>query len=391
MPVIIAVIMLFSFFGCNSNPGDSEYNKALKLWKQGHLVRARASMEKAINKHAGSPQNAVAYNQLGLILWALNEPQKAQQAFNDSRKLDPNRFDACYNLGSVLSWGGQFAEAQQILTEAALLRPNDGRALEILTVAQVAEKNWNDAEINLNNALAQNPNSARLEMTRALIELHSNAGEHNVLRTLKGIRDANPEYAPVAFNMGMIYYHWLNDGKNAEKLFEEFLQLSPSGEMADLAGDTIKEIRAGRFPDTSIAANTPLANSHSVLRFNRPEKPNRKAAQEAFSVAFKHHSDTNFDQAIKDYIKVIEFDDTYADAFYNLGLCFGSVQQLDKACAAYSESLKLNPGNQNARYGLAYTYYQLGRKDDALREVEIILSAEPTNSNAVNLKALLRS
>ncbi|MFC1467912.1 tetratricopeptide repeat protein [Verrucomicrobiota bacterium] len=388
-PAILSTVVLLAFFGCNVNPGDREYHRALKLWEQGKLVRARASLEKAINKRAGSQKNAVAYNQLGLILWELNEPQKAQQAFNDSRKLDARRFDACYNLGSVLCWGGQLSEAQEVLREASMISPQDSRPLEALAVARLKNKDWKGASVDLKSALKRNPGSARLETAQALIDLHSAAGSAAAVRRLKSVIEKDPKYAPAVFNMGAIYYHWLKDGAKAEKFLEEYLQLAPQGAMAELASDTVKEIRAGRYPNKKAASEIAATSPESALRFSRPAQPNRKAAADAFSEAFKYHAATDFNRAIASYIKAIEFDDTYADAFYNLGLCYYSVQQLDKACAAYRYALKLNPGNHAVRYGLAYTYYQLKRYGDAGRELQLLLQADPNNSNAANLMTLV--
>lgn len=390
VPVLLLAAVGFAFFGCNGNPGDREYNRALKFWQRGKLVRARASMEKAINKRAGSQKNAVAYNQLGLILWELNEPQKAQQAFNDSRKLDAQRFDSCYNLGSVLSWGGQLSEAQEVLREASMIKPEDSRPLEVLAVARLKERDWKGAAVDLKAALKRNPDSVRLETAQALVDLHSSAGSATALRRLKSVIKDDPSYAPAVFNMGAIYYHWLNDGEKAEKFLNEYLQLAPEGPMAELANETIKEIRAGRYPATQSTSRIASRVEESALKFNHPAQPNRKAAADEFNQAFKYHAATDFKRAIEHYIKAIEFDDTYADAFYNLGLCYYSIQQLDKACAAYRYALKLNPGNHAVRYGLAYTYYQLKRYGDAEAELQIILQADPNNSNAANLLPLVQ-
>lgn len=390
VPLILSGVALFAFFGCNGNPGDREYNRAQKQWAQGKLVRARASLEKAINKRAGSQKNAVAYNQLGLILWELNEPQKAQQAFNDSRKLDSQRFDACYNLGSVLGWGGQLSEAEEVLREASMIRPQDGRSLEVLTAARLRAKDWSGASAVMASAQKRNPGSARLETARALIELHSSDGSASAIKRLKSVIETDPSYAPAFFNMGSIYYHWLKDGVTAAKFLESYLQLAPEGPVSQLATETIQEIRAGLYPNKNAATVGAPSAPESVLKFNHPTQPNRKAAADAFNEAFKYHAATDFNRAISGYIKVIEFDDTYADAFYNLGLCYYSVQQLDNACAAYRYALKLNPGNHTVRYGLAYTYYQLKRYGDAEAELRLILQSDPDHPNAANLLPLVR-
>jgi tetratricopeptide (TPR) repeat protein len=388
VPVAFAAVMLFAFFGCNDNPGDREYNRALKLWERGKLVRARASLEKAINKRAGSPKNAVAYNQLGAILWDLNEPQKAQQAFNDSRKLNPQRFDACYNLGAVLCWGGQLSEAREVLREAAMINPQDGRALEVLASAYLKARDWKGAGVELGEASRRNPDSPRIQTAQAIVELHSSEGSPVAIRRLKSVIESHPNYAPAFFNMGAIYQHWLKDRANAEKFLEGYLRLAPDGPMAEMAGEMIRELR-GEAPRVSTARSASTSAPSSVLRFNRPAKPNRPAAVEAFGEGFKHQLATDLKRAIDAYIKAIEFDDTYADAFYNLGLCYTGVQQLDKACAAYGFAVELNPGNNDARYALAYGYYQLKRYDDAKAQLQMILTADPDDSKAVNLMTLV--
>ena len=67
------------------------------------------------------------------------------------------------------------------------------------------------------------------------------------------------------------------------------------------------------------------------------------------------HCAGNFEQAIKDFTKVLEHDATNANAYFNRGSTHDSIGAYDKAIADYSKALELdksgNGGNGNGRGG----------------------------------------
>ena len=68
-----------------------------------------------------------------------------------------------------------------------------------------------------------------------------------------------------------------------------------------------------------------------------------------------------------------ENDDTFVNAFYNLGLVYRQRQDLDLAGEAFQRALKLNPDMLNARYNLALVYYELKQDDESAGELKKIL------------------
>jgi len=72
------------------------------------------------------------------------------------------------------------------------------------------------------------------------------------------------------------------------------------------------------------------------------------------------------DKAIEEARKALDIDPNSPDALYVLGGAYGDKGMFDQAIAAHKKLATVNP---NWKYGLAETYAQAGRKDDALKLV----------------------
>jgi len=368
--------LLLLFFGCQGKPGDRDYRRALKEWNGGQLVRARASMEKALRKRAGNERNAAAYNQLGLMLWELNEPQQALDAFNASREISADRFDAAYNLGLAFLRQNNVQAAQSLLTEAALMRPLDSRPLEWLGQSFLKQKQQQAAFKTLSDALARNPNSLQIKTALALSLVYPGRSIEPAVKMLHEIVQSQPDYAPALFNLAMLYRH-AGRKEEAQKFETAFIATAPETETAR------------RMLDSGITGIRPAPASNALI-FSRPSLPNRAMADEAFTRAFSHYATGEYERAFKLYLQAIEADDTYENAFYNLALTGYALKKLPEAKGACLETLALNPGNENARYMLALICYNLDDMSTAETHLHTVLQTNPDHVQAAGLLNLIR-
>lgn len=371
LPALLASVL---FFGCGRKPGEKLYHEALVEWNSGNLVRARALLEKSIRRRAGSPENAEAYNRLGTLLWEMGNTKDAVNAFTESYRLDA-QYDVLCNLGVALGAQNDFAGAEQAFREASLIRPDDPRPLAFTGIIYAKNKKWADAERTLNHALEHTPDDPQLQTALALAELHT-AGAGAALNRLQAVTKKNPDYAPALFNTGSIYRYWLKNQTEAKRAFEACLQkTSGTNTLADLTRKELKSM---------------TGSGAEKITYTPPHAPNRAAADKNFQNALACHKKNDLTNAIKWYTAAIEADDTYEQAFYNLGLAYYAANRLELASDAFARAVQLNPAFASARYNRALAEYRLGHSDRARSELKIVLSQQPAYPPAIDLMNRLR-
>lgn len=372
LPALLASVL---FFGCGRKPGEKLYHEALAEWNNGNLVRARALLEKSIRRRAGSLENAEAYNRLGTLLWEMGSTKEAVAAFTESYRLDAGQYDVLCNLGVALSAQNDFTAAEQAFREASLIQPNDPRPLAFTGVVYAKIQKWNDASRNLNRALERLPDDPRLQTALALTDLHT-AGADAALKRLLAVTKKNPDYAPAFFNTASVYRYWLKNPTEARRWFELYLGKDSSEPFAARARAELQSIASG--------------NSGEKLNFTPPRTPSRVTADKYFQTALNYQKKNDFDSAARWYIKAVEADDTYEQAFYNLGLTYYAVSRLELASDAFARAVQINPAFTSARYNSALTEYRLGHSDRARSELEIVLSQQPAYQPAIDLMNRIR-
>ena len=98
---------------------------ALRLAKQGDYTEAIALLSQLIDRH---PQNAVDYNNRGLIYFQSGELQKALRDYNTALQLNPNLASAYNNRANYYAACGELAAAITDYDRAIDLNPSHVRA-----------------------------------------------------------------------------------------------------------------------------------------------------------------------------------------------------------------------------------------------------------------------
>lgn len=339
LPSLLAAVL---FFGCGRKPGEKLYQEALSHWEAGNLVRARTLLEKSIRRSAGSDRNAEAANRLGVLLWEMGNPKEAAEAFGESVRLDGSQYSVLCNLGIALGASGEPEAAEHAFREALLLQPDDPRPLAFAGVLYAKHRHWQDAARNLNRAAEKMPDDPRLQNALAIAELHL-SGPSDALKRLQAVARAHPDYETAALNIASIQHHWINNRAEPKR-----------------------------------------------ITFNPPAVPDRTKADPLFQKALAFHKKNDFGNAVKAYILVLEADDRYEQAFYNLGLACYASDQMELAADAFERAIALNPAFTAARYNRALTDYRMGNTARARRELGIVLQQQPGYQPALDLKDRLK-
>jgi tetratricopeptide (TPR) repeat protein len=244
---------LLAVASCSKPPGQAEFDRGVFELRRNNPVRARALFETSIARRPGSEENALAYNYLGVAAWRLGQYRAAQEAFEDSRRLNPTLAEPVYNLAMLHRQAGEHPQAARLLEQAARLDESDPRPLEVLASLYAQYHQWPLARRSLHAALNRAPNSARILTALATIDLHTIGPEKSIESHLLAL-EKDARYAPALFNIGLIYQTRLADAERAATYYRRFLALKPTGPAADYAR---KMIELPEMPVARAAAPAP--------------------------------------------------------------------------------------------------------------------------------------
>ena len=104
------ITLLLLFVGCGKEAGDREYQQAQKALQENDLIQARSLLEKSLRETVSIESKIQRSNQLGLILWQLNESQAATQHFQKALELGGSSLTLLFNQAVSLLDAGQLEE-----------------------------------------------------------------------------------------------------------------------------------------------------------------------------------------------------------------------------------------------------------------------------------------
>ncbi len=280
--VLILACAMGLLFGCGGEPGAREFRTGIREIDRGNYVLGKTLLEKSINKRPGSDANAIAYNYVGIASWKLNQVQRAIEAFEYSRQLDPKLVDPLYNMAGVFYDGGDLVRAARLLEEAAHLDPADARPLEFLGSIHVEAGRWPEARRALFGALARSPQSPRVLTSLALVERATGGADKAIFYLMQAL-ERKADYAPALYNLGLLYERELKDREQAAAYFRRYLEVAGSDPHADYARAVVEAaappapvIPSASVPTAALRLGPPHPRPPNRLRQPYSKSQNRK-------------------------------------------------------------------------------------------------------------------
>src|SRR6266850_6922848 len=84
-------------------------------------------------------------------------------------------------------------------------------------------------------------------------------------------------------------------------------------------------------------------------------------------------------EALREYLTALELEPDSPTAHYNLA-CFLATHGQDMAVAQYKEAIELDPEYPDAHLNLGLTHADLGRTDEAMKELNTAIELDPTDA-----------
>ncbi|MBN2683884.1 MAG: tetratricopeptide repeat protein [Pontiellaceae bacterium] len=247
---IVLTALSLTLAGCGRNSGEKTYKKAMKTWQKSKsvedLTEARTLMEQSINKLSENEIKSEAYNNLGLILWELKDPNAAAEAFQN----------AC--------------ETSEIVTKSSFN----------LARAQMEIDDLGNAQISINQFIDKYPTekcgkALLAALTTTQLNKRGIAFDQGVKILHETVTDY-PDYAPPIYSLAALYDTQLNEKEKAAVYYEVYLGLTKGkGEQSEKARAAINRLPID--PQSSIE-NFKIGQSYYELRKYDPAEKYLKEA-----------------------------------------------------------------------------------------------------------------
>mgnify|MGYP001557773676 CR=1 FL=1 len=204
------------------------------------LPRAIENLRTALKYNS---DNAVAHNHLGLALIGMGKRDEARTEYERAISINPKYSDAMVNLGTWHFGKSDFITARHYYSKALDNLEYKSRYLPLTSLGHIdiVQGRREEARKHLYEALAENPEYCLAHML--LGHLYDKDGRFDKARdefkqSIKGVCAKNSEGQ---YQLGMVYMK-LKDYGGARSQFTRILESFPSTNMADLAGERMKEI-----------------------------------------------------------------------------------------------------------------------------------------------------
>ncbi|MAW40074.1 MAG: hypothetical protein CMF27_04015 [Kiritimatiellaceae bacterium] len=343
--------LLLLFVGCGNEAGDREHQKAQKALQEQDLIRARSLLEKSLRETISIKAKIQRSNQLGLILWELNEPQAAAQHFHKAIELGGSSTTLLFNQAVSLLDAGQLEEANLVLQNLQNQNPDHPTIHALLGLYHLQKGALPEALQQIEAAQNKKLNHPTLFTAHALIRLQNGDDPAAIRAQFDQRTNVNPAHLPLYFNLAMISKNYLNDLEAAQNYLTTYLASSNQ--------ETPRHTQAQTMLDE---ITLQLTQTEQTLHPAQVRSLIQKGTEKLESNAYT--------DAINLFREAIQQDPQQRDAYYNLGLAHYYLNNFTATAAACQKALDLDNTFANARYMLALAHYRANQLDQAEAEAQ---------------------
>jgi tetratricopeptide (TPR) repeat protein len=304
--------------------------------------------------------------------------------------LDPNNVEACANLGVLLFFRGEYADAVPQLQMAINIQANLWKVRSLLGLAKEHTADLAGARKDLEASFPMiEERKLMIEVGLDLAGLYTESGELDKAANLASqLKTAFPDAPEVLYAAYRTYADL-----SGESMLSLSLVAPDSAQMHQLLAH--EETREGNTNGAiaqyrkAIAIDPHLPGVHfevaELLRTSQVPAVKKEAEQEYRAAVRENPQDVraicalaeiaetkgDTQQAFEDYSRSVALQPGDANGKLGLAKVLIEMNQQDKALPLLEASAQLEPTNATVHYRLATIYKKMNRMDDARREVEL--------------------
>ncbi len=332
------LLLALAFAGCSSDPNQ----RSAKLIERGKQYYDKKEFNRALilfrSAEQVAPRNAEAFYRTGLTYLEKNQLQNGADHLLRARALDPKHVGVRTKLAELMALSHsqeQLFEAKKMARDVLATNPNDPNALNALAIAELQLGSPQDAQKELEKAVANAPTDLRSSVNLASLRVLQKDPDGGV-EILKKAVARMPNSAAAALELGQAY-QTDSKPKEAEAEFRRSLSIDPEYAPAMIALAAI-EIRSGRVPE---------AEAQYKKLSTRNEREYRSL----------------------------------------LGLYYWQVGKQDQAMAEFKRLYDLDPEDRESRTRLISAYLVSNKVDQADKLLDGVLKKNPKDSDALLQRA----
>ena len=292
------------------------------------------------------------------------KPQLAIPVLREIVSLDPKNLNAQANLGVLVFFQGNYAEAIPHMNTALQLQPGLWRIEALLGIAEKRTGNPGEALNHLERAFSNlDEKKIRIEVGLELVELYSASAQlGKALSVAAKMEELSPQDPQILF-----VAHQLSQQMSYQSLLAMMVAAPDSAEMHMLMAGEL-----GRQGDHTGA----IAQYRDAIRLN----PSLPGAHFELAEQLRTSSDPTLNaQAEDEYksaIRANRFDEL---SWRQLGGIVAAKGDYKSAEEDYRKALAMQPKDSDARTGLAIVLISLNQTNEAISFLEDALKDDPTN------------
>jgi len=319
-----------------------------------------------------------------------NKPDAAIPEFRAIIGLDPSNIDALGNLGVLLFFHGQYAEAIPALRGALALKSDLWKIQALLGMAERRTGDTQTARTDLEVSFPQlQDQKVRIETGLELVELYNGTGDLEKASSVIGmLRTLVPE------NQQVLYAAYRVRSDLAREAVLTLALVAPQSALmyqvmaheAARGGDTASAIRYDREA-LKLAPNLPGIHFELAELLNTlPRTPQAQAQTKSeYKLALKQNpldekahlrlaliAERSGDPktAFELYTGALALQPDDAEACYGLASLLVTMNQPEKALKLLERAAQMDPTDATIHFRLGTVYQRLGRKVEAQNEIE---------------------
>ncbi|MGA1529505.1 MAG: tetratricopeptide repeat protein [Kiritimatiellia bacterium] len=383
--IVLPLLAVMLLSACSDPTGERDLKRGLRELRRENYPRAKVLLERALEQRPGHPDNAPAHNYLGITLWRLNQFDDARNAFEDSRRLNPNFVEPVYNLGALAAERGDFRNAARFLNEASGMNREDPRALEYLAGLYLQRKQWTLARNALYSALDRSPRSPGIY--NAIAEAHAGLDQiDEAVKALMSALEIDKNFAPALLNLAVLYDRTLGDAGQASAYYERFLDQAPRDPRAGEARAALRRVeRLGAYKTINeqeqAHASIPPASVVEIAEpapAARPDTGSERPAEtpEAPPVAPRVSAYDNFMKEASDRARRVQIKEAM-DLYQRAADAAAAERRVDLEEKAYREAARVGLDQPRAHAMLGQHLYDRGLYSQAGRSFRAAATINP--------------
>ncbi len=164
-------------------------------------------------------------------------------------------------------------------------------------------------------------------------------------------------------------YHFSRDRDNTRKFFDRLLEDSDE-RVRDAAREALqlRLVQADHSLNKGIAHISQGQYDEAIAELTKSIEFKAKSAEAFNSRAIAYSAKGLSTQALADYTRAIELNPKYVEAYYNRGSIFQETNQYDKSISDYTTALKLYPSLIHAYNNRGLVYQEMGQYKQAIAD-----------------------